>query len=176
MSNIFGPARQNGLVVANLDEAVKRWVGKLGAGPFYVVRHLPLDYFTYRGRPSSPDISVALGNLGELQIELIEQHNDEPSPYLHFVNTKGPGLHHISAWTAAYDEDLERIRDRGFTPDCEGQISGLARFAYFDSDATDGSAFEISDLGAGNEYGAIHDLIRQAAVDWDGSDPIRSLS
>lgn len=54
MSIIFGPARQNGLVVANLDEAVQRWVDKLGAGPFFVVRHLPLDYFTYRGVRAAP--------------------------------------------------------------------------------------------------------------------------
>ncbi|CAJ1584811.1 VOC family protein [[Mycobacterium] wendilense] len=175
MSIIFGPARQNGLVVANLDEAVQRWVDKLGAGPFFVVRHLPLDYFTYRGRASSPDISVALGNLGDLQIELIEQHNDEPSPYRHFLTETGPGLHHISAWTATYDNDLARLRDRGREPDCEGKIAGLSRFAYFESDATDGSAFEVSDLGTEHQFGAFHDLIREASIGWDGSDPVRSL-
>jgi len=175
MSIIFGSARQNGIIVENLDGAIEHWVDEVGAGPFYVLRHVPLDYFIYRGQPSNPDISVALGNVGDLQIELIEQHNEEPSPYLHFRKKKGAGLHHISSWTAQYDADLTRIRARGFVPDCEGRITASASFAYFGADAVDGSAYEISDLGTDNEYGAVHDIVRHAAADWDGSEPVRSL-
>lgn len=175
MSYLFGPARQNGMIVEDLDAAVDHWVRNVGAGPFFVLRHVPLDHFTYRGRPSEPDISIALGNFGDLQIELIEQHNDAPSPYLHFRQHKGVGLHHISGWTQRYDETLTELRDRGFTPDCEGGITGAARFAYFRADAVDGSVVEVSDLGADNEFGAIHAMVRQAAVDWDGSEPVRNL-
>lgn len=175
MSYIFGPARQNGIVVENLDTAVHHWVRTVGAGPFFVLRHVSFDYFTYHGQPSEPDISIALGNTGELQIELIEQHNDAPSPHLHFRRHKTSGLHHISSWTERYDNRMAELRDRGFVPDCEGSIAGGLRFAYFNADALDGSAFEVSDLGEHNEFGRIHDLVRQAAVGWDGSEPLRVL-
>lgn len=120
-------------------------------------------------------MSIALGNLGDLQIELIHQHNDAPSPYLNSRTHRGPGLHHISAWTTDFDGTMARISDQGLVPNCEGRITGSARFAYWNAEATDGSAYELSDLGADNEFGAIHDLVREAAVGWDGSDPIRPL-
>ncbi|MDX2937738.1 hypothetical protein [Streptomyces ipomoeae] len=58
----------------------------------------------------------------------------------------------------------------------DGRISGLARFAYFNSRALDGSCYELSDLGKENEYGAVHDMVRVAAVGWDGTDPVRHLA
>ena len=105
MSFLFGGARQNGYMVDDLDAALEHWVEVVGAGPFFVIRHLPLEYFTYHGTPTQPDLSIALGNLGDLQIELIQQHNDAPSPWLNFHTAKGAGLHHISSWTSEYDEE-----------------------------------------------------------------------
>lgn len=46
MSTFFGPARQNGVIVDDLDRALEHWIIEVGAGPFYVIRHLPLDYFS----------------------------------------------------------------------------------------------------------------------------------
>lgn len=176
MSAIFGGARQNGYLVDDLDAALKHWVEVVGAGPFFGMRHIELEGFTYHGKPSSPDLSLAIGNVGDLQIELIQQHNDEPSPWLNFYQAKGAGLHHVSAWTADYDAEIQRLRDRDIVPTAEGTIaSSSCRFAYFNADATDGSAFEISDLGRDNEHGALHDMVREAAIGWDGSEPVRFL-
>lgn len=69
----YGGARQNGLVVDDLDQAI--------AGPFYVVRYLPLKSFRDQGRNSAPDLSIGLGKFGDLQIELIQQRNEAYSPY-----------------------------------------------------------------------------------------------
>ncbi|MFG1667729.1 VOC family protein [Streptomyces sp. Y7] len=175
MSILFGGVRQNGYIVEDLDAALQHWVKAVGAGPFFVARHLPLEYFTFQGSSRIPDLSVALGNVGDLQIELVHQHDDAPSPYLYFRQHKGAGLQHISSWSRAYDDDLARLRERGIVPECEGKIVGAPRFAYFGTDALDGSCYEMSDLGPDNEYGVVHDLIREAAVDWDGSDPIRDM-
>ena len=176
MSRFFGAARQNGVIVEDLDRALDQWINKIGAGPFYVIRHLPLDYFSYLGQSSSPDLSIALGNVGDLQIELIQQHNDAPSPYLDFRTQRGPGLHHISAWTLDFDGAMATLQEQGLVPNCAGRITGSCRFAYWNADATDGSAYELSDLGSNNEFGMVHDLVREAAVGWDGSDPVRPLN
>lgn len=176
MSHIFGPARQNGIVVENLDNAIERWVTTMGAGPFFVLRHLPLDYFKYHGELTEPDISIALGNIGDLQIELIEQHNDAPSPYLNFRRSKSSGVHHVSSWARNYDDMIADLDRRGYAPDCEGRIAGSARFAYFNSDAVDGCAFEVSDLGVDNQFGMLHDLVRHASLAWDGTEPVRPLN
>ncbi|MDO3401694.1 VOC family protein [Mycolicibacterium neoaurum] len=175
MSRIFGPPKQNGFVVENLIAAARYWIDVNGAGPFFVLRHLRFEYFRYHGQATAPDISLAIGYLGDLEVELIQQHNQEPSPYLTFGSAKGDGLHHISSWTTDYEQTLAGLATSGRIPDCEGRIVGASRFAYFNSDALDGSAFEVSDLGPSNEFGLLHEFARDASIGWDGSEPIREI-
>lgn len=173
MSLLFGGARQNGFIVEDLDAALQHWVHDIGVGPFFVLRHLKLERFVHHGQETSPDLSIALGFLGDLELELVQQHNDAPSPYLHYRQHKGAGLQHMSSWTRSYDDTMSSLRGRGLMPDTEGTIAGGTRFCYFGADALDGSCHEIADLGADNEFGVVHDMVRAAAQDWDGTDPIR---
>ena len=76
--------RQLAYVVKDMDAALKYWVDVLKVGPFYLFEHCPLRNQRYRGNPSNVDVTLALGNSGALQIELIVQHNDEPSVYKEF--------------------------------------------------------------------------------------------
>lgn len=41
-----------------------------------------LDGSTCRGGPAEIDMSAAVAQSGSVQIELIAQHDDKPSPYL----------------------------------------------------------------------------------------------
>ena len=172
---LAGIARQNGFIGEDIEAACQHWVRRFGAGPFFVVRNLRLASFRYQGVESDPELSIALGNLGELQIELIQQHNDAPSPYRDFAQSKRAGLHHISAWVNDYDAELARQLALGAEPDCEGQLSDGMRFAYYGSTAVDGSALEIADLGPNNELAAGFELVRQAHIAWDGEEPVRFL-
>ena len=62
----------------------------------------------------------------------------------------------------------------GYKVGHEGQIGGeQGRFAYFDTEAHPGTVVEISDVSG--PKGRFFDLVRQASVDWDGSDPVRQL-
>ena len=49
MSRVFGPMRQMGFVVRDMDRALKYWTGTLGIGPFFVVRRLPLEHLAELG-------------------------------------------------------------------------------------------------------------------------------
>ena len=108
MNRFFGKVNQNGYVVRDIDAALKHWTEVMGVGPFYYVESVPIDYFSYKGVSQDLEISVALGNTGDLQIELIQQRNDAPSIYLDFLEAGHEGLQHMSYWTKTYQEDYDR--------------------------------------------------------------------
>ena len=114
MSRFFGGIRQNGYVVTDLDAAIRYWTTAVGVGPFYRLDHVPLDYFTYQGEPSAPDLNIALANLGDVQIELIQQLNDAPSPWRNFAVAKGAGLHQCVGLDADLRRRPEEARRDGF--------------------------------------------------------------
>tara|TARA_R110002110_G_scaffold31396_3_gene110733 strand:+ start:5781 stop:6311 length:531 start_codon:yes stop_codon:yes gene_type:complete len=172
MSRFFGKVCQNGYVVRDIEAALKHWTEVLGIGPFYYIEHVECDWFTYRGEPSPVDVSLALGNTGDLQIELIQQHNDAPSMYRDFLNAGQEGLQHMSYWTKDFQSDYDRALAAGFKPGQEGQIGGPdGRFAYFDTQTHPGTVIEISSIAGPQE--AFFEGIRRDAIGWDGRDPVR---
>src|SRR4030095_13293249 len=92
MSRIFGPVRQDGDVVRDIGGSLHHWTTVLGVGPFFYFERAPITEFTYRGQSSPIDVSIALGNSGDLQIELIQQRNDAPSMYRDFLAAGREGL------------------------------------------------------------------------------------
>lgn len=171
MSHLFGPITQSGFVVSSLDDALDYWTGTLGIGPFFRFDHVELEHFHYRDQPSAVDLSIALANSGDMQIELIEQHNDAPSLYLDFLNKHGPGLQHYSVWSDDYDSQMSLLAGQGIRVLAEGQIANGARMVYFEGGDGAQPVMEMSDLtpAAAN----IYRMIRAAAATWDGSDPVR---
>jgi hypothetical protein len=71
MSRLFGPLRQMGLVVRDIDRAMQHWIEVCGVGPWFVAEKLPLDGFWYKEQPYDIHITVALANSGDVQLELI---------------------------------------------------------------------------------------------------------
>ena len=76
----IGEIMQLAFVPADFDAALQHWIG-LGAGPFFALDHVRLEDVTYLGKPAEIDFSMVIGYWGDLQIELIRQHNDAPSIY-----------------------------------------------------------------------------------------------
>ena len=94
--------RQLAYVVRDLDAALKYWTEVLKVGPFFRFDHCPLLDQRYYGKPSNTDVTLALGNSGDLQIELIYQHNDEPSVYKEFLDAGRVGVHHFGMMPVDY--------------------------------------------------------------------------
>jgi len=175
MSRIFGPARQNGYVVRDVRAAMDHWIKVMGVGPWYYIDRVKTDYFRHRGRDSGIEMSIALANSGNLQIELIQQRNDAPSMYREFLAAGREGLQHMSFWTTDYQALYDRALALGYKVGHEGRIGGeKGRFAYFDTEAHPGTVIEISDISGGK--GRFFERIRQAAANWDGTDPIRLVT
>jgi hypothetical protein len=76
MSRLFGPMRQVGIVVRDIDKAMRHWVEVCGIGPWFYAEQLPLTEFRYKGRVYDIKMSVALANSGDVQLELSQQRCD----------------------------------------------------------------------------------------------------
>lgn len=179
MSRTFGIMRQIAFVVHDLDAALGYWTQTLGVGPFFVLRNVSPETFQYRGQPSPPPrLTIALANSGDVQVELIQQHDDRPSAYRDFLDSGREGFQHVSSWLtrAEYDETVTRLQAAGTPIAHEGTIAGSGvRFAYFATDsAAGGLLYEIADVMEPNAYPMMQ-MIADAARTWDGSDPVREI-
>jgi catechol 2,3-dioxygenase-like lactoylglutathione lyase family enzyme len=172
----LGPIRQVAYVVDDLDAALAYWIDVLGVGPFFRFDRIHLAKCVHRGVPTDPELSVALAQSGGVQIELIVQHDDEPSAYTDSIAAVGHGAHHLALWTAELDRHTAVFRARGLTELQSGSSSGdpSERFAYFAPPAAGGTILELVEVHAAKAewYGFVAD----AARDWDGRDPVRPAS
>ena len=77
----LGDVMQLAFVPGNFDATLKFWSETMGVGPFYVLCRNKTEWARYRGVETLPELSVAFGHWNDMQIEIIQQHNDVPSPY-----------------------------------------------------------------------------------------------
>lgn len=177
MSRLFGATAQLGLVVEDFDAAIAHWTGVHGVGPFFHFRNVAVDDYRYRGQPGpAPVVSIAFGYSGDVQVEIIAQHNDAPSCYREFLDSGRQGIHHVSSFldTTGFDAAHAAMLANGNAELHAGAIGGI-RFAYFDTDTAPGACVcEISESGQA-EVKALFDSFREAAREWDGSEPLRPM-
>ena len=133
---------QMGYVVVDLQAAMAKWADTLGVGPFRTIDHVTIEGGCYRGSPTAVDISVALAESGDIQIELIEQHNDVASCYRDLFAPGTQGLHHVAIHTSEYDAEVARYESLGCPLAFGGTYQGT-RFAYMDTSANLGIMVEV---------------------------------
>jgi hypothetical protein len=73
-------------------------------------------------------------------------------------------------WTEEFDADYELAIEAGCQVAHRGTLAG-GRFVYFDTRYPFGCAIELSEQSPAKK--AVFGAIRDAAVDWDGADPVR---
>lgn len=177
MSRLFGPIAQLGLVVRDFDAAIVHWTNVQGVGPFFHFREVTVEDYRYRGRPGpAPVVSIAFGYSGDLQVEIIHQHNAVPSCYTDFLASGREGVHHVSSFLdrQGFEQAHARMRKAGSPELHAGSIGGI-RFAYFDTDVAVGVCVcEISESGE-PAVRAVFDQFRLASQDWQGSKPLRPV-
>jgi hypothetical protein len=180
MSRLVGPLRQIGLVVADMQLALEHWTQLMGVGPFILVNDVTFDDYRYMGKAMpGPTVSIAFAQSGDLQIEIIKQHDDVPSGYLDFIKRGAEGMQHLCAWPDSREEFESRraalVRE-GFTIVHEGHARGSdIRFTYFSLGASDSAP--LLELSEGNllPLRPIWEKLKLIARDWDGTDPVRSF-
>ena len=143
LRDLWGPPGQIGYIVHDLEAAAQRWTDTIGIGPWSIFEHAPITGFQYNGSPSAVDVGIALAFMGDVQIELIQQHNDAPSMYRDLIDTYGEGAQHICFYPENYDAAIAAAADAGMTIGQEGDIWGV-HFAYLRGDA--GRVIELAEL------------------------------
>ena len=175
MSLLFAAVRQVGYVVKDIEQAMLQWT-RIGVGPWFYKAEVTSTEFRYYGKASAlPQLSIALANSGDLQIELIQQRDDAPSLYLDSLAKHGEGAQHLAYWTRdRFDDFTTMIVERGYTEGHAGRMGAQrGRYAYFVHRELPSAMIEISESTGGK--GEYFEEIRRAALAWDGSDPVRRL-
>jgi catechol 2,3-dioxygenase-like lactoylglutathione lyase family enzyme len=132
-------------VVSDLPSAEEWFKRTMGISAFHRMENMsfPPDS-TYRGPPSTSSMHLSLAFAGEIQIELI-QPNSGPSLYTDFLDSKGPGLHHVAF---AFEESgfapaVAALKAQGLETLIEGRFEAGTHFAYFDCEVPGASVIEI---------------------------------
>jgi hypothetical protein len=157
---------QAAFMVEDLEAAAMNWVRTTGIGPFLIVPHIELVEYNHRGTPSAGlDFSVALAQSGGVQIELIQQHCDNPSAYRDTIAKGSQGFHHFAVYCEDYDADYRRYKDQGFASAVDG-VFGELRFSYIDTSKAIGCMIELVEKNpAQSEFFA---RVAAEAQGWDG--------
>jgi hypothetical protein len=172
---VFAPGGQYfqvSWVVADLQQAMRRWLDTARVGPFFLNAHVETEAPIYRGRPSSFDYSLAIAQAGSVQIELIEQHDDRPSAYRDSVPAGQDGFHHLACFVDDFDAKLVRLEAQGVDIASSGKFGDM-RFVYADTRASLGCMTEL--LEHTPLIHRVFDAVTAASQNWDGRDPVRDL-
>ena len=170
-----GSIVQSGWVVQDIDSALEAWLAR-GAGPFWLGRHITDIAFDYRGETTSLDLSVAWGQFGPIQIELIQQHGPGQSAFKDSYPMDAPaglgGFHHMGLMNDNFDAAFTGCITQHLECALKGAFNGT-RFAFMDTRVYYGFMIELTEC-----TGSIRDFyaeIEAAATRWDGRMPIRPL-
>jgi methylmalonyl-CoA/ethylmalonyl-CoA epimerase len=144
---MFTETMQIGILVHDLDAAVRRYVDDYGIGPWQFHEFKPGDAKVWleNGHPAKPSTRIASAMVGRVQWELI-QPLDDKSIFAKFLAATGGGVHHIAVAATNFNETLAAEAKRGneLVLSCElsGKFSGI-KVAYLGTQRDLGVILEV---------------------------------
>lgn len=169
------PVHQVAYFVPDIEAAARAHSAIFGSGPFFTFYHVPLSSSVHRGVERPFDHSSAYGQWGDVMLEFVTQHGDEPST-IHDLYPAGKGrygLHHSAVFVDNLDAGIALFEGRGMPLSQLSQTITGTRFAFVDATKLLGHMIELYEpAGAIEQFYA---MVAEAADGWDGSDPIRDL-
>ncbi|MDR3423394.1 MAG: VOC family protein [Xanthobacteraceae bacterium] len=173
----FGP-RDNSIIqiaysVADIEEDMRRYTELLHVGPWFLVGPFVPPKGVYRGAPTKMRVSLAFAYTGELMIELIEQHDREPSVFQEMLKARGAhGFHHWAIGARDFEKTAALYRARGyqeaFSDTAPAPLS--CRVIYFDTGRDLPGLLEVIEINTATEE--VYRGMYQAAREWNGKDHI----
>jgi hypothetical protein len=167
----IGALTQFAYVVEDIDRAMLEFAERLGIGPWFVLGPFRPPEGRYRGRPTSPLVSLARAFTGHAMVEVIAQHDDTPSIWHEGDGPRRYGFHHWATVSTDFDRDVARYQDQGWEEAFYDRLPYGSRVVYLDTTDHLPGFLEIVEYTA--EYERLATEAYLAAVNWDGRDPIR---
>ncbi|WP_040495208.1 VOC family protein [Ilumatobacter nonamiensis] len=164
---MIGSPVQIAYATDDVHAAARRWAER-GVGPFFVLEHITVVDVRIDGEPADFDHSSAYAQWGSVMVELIRQHDPGPDPV---VSTSG--IHHVASFVDDFDVAGDALVADGFPRRLVARTSGGQTFAFHDARASLGHMIEIYERT--DRLADFYDMVRDAATDWNGADPIRVL-
>jgi len=164
---------QTAFITDDIERDMARYTDVLGIGPWFLFERFELTELRYRGRPADFEITLALGNSGGMQYELIQQLDAKPSVYTEVREARGFGFHHYGVGVTDFEAACARHAAAGFEQALSGIAGVGARAAYYDTRDAAYGMVELIEMTP-----VVEDLwsaIQAAARDWDGRDPVRTF-
>ena len=158
--------------VPDVRAGAAKMAADTGAGPFFLAEHIPLNRCIYRGSETTFDHSSAYGQMGNVMVELVQQHSVAPSAIRDMFGPQDEGLHHVACFVDTLEAAIEHHAAHMPLVQHASTAAGVD-FAFLDARPRFGHMVELyepSDMLVG-----FYDMVRAAAEGWDGKDPIRSL-
>lgn len=170
----LGERWQAAYVVRDLGEALRYWTEVLKVGPFIQMdSSRGTRKILYRGQETMADYAVAFAYWGDVQIELVNPINDEPSVFKEFLDSGREGLQHVCYWPDEMDTACAQLEASGFTERTSViHADGTRDIVYYDPPAHLGTMVEIVRMNEDRRayFGRIESLARS----WDGvTRPVR---
>lgn len=167
--------RQLAYKVNDLESAAKAHNARFGSGPFFVARHVALVSSQHRGVEQPFDHSSAYGQWGGVMVELVVQHNPDPSA-LHDMfawGTPSEGLHHAALFVDDLAAMIGQFGAQGAPLVQLSVTTGGTAFAFVDTTGSLGHMLELYEPS--EQLSGFYAMVAKAARGWDGRDLIRDL-
>jgi hypothetical protein len=161
-------------IFEDVDTAVAKWVRLTGAGPFFTLAHVPLLNVVYRGKRTEFDHSMAVGQWGDVQLELMLQHCDNPSHISEMCPDSRPRLTSVSWMVPDMEAEILRMSGQGFPVIWSCNVFDESMSAvWFDTTAVLGCFSEVfvDDPRMRHSFAQC----AKAAVNWQGERPVRPM-
>jgi hypothetical protein len=104
-------------------------------------------------------------------LELVEQHDEVPSVFHERPGPRRYGFHHWAIVTETFDADVEQYAALGYEEAFYDRLPSGSRVIYVDSGRELPGMIELVEYT--EEQDRLYTEIYEAAVSWDGADPIR---
>jgi hypothetical protein len=170
---VFGPVVQLAFHAPNIKKSAAHFSENLGAGPFYLFQHIPLAESYYRGAPTPFDHSSAYGQLGDIMIELIHQHNDAPSAVRDMYDEHTEGLHHAAVFPPSLEKALDIAKDNKFDVALDATTKDGVRFVMVDARKGYGHMIELYEESPA--LSKFYAFVKRKSAGWNGEDFLREL-
>ena len=169
------PIRQIAYFVPDIEAAARAHHAAFGSGPYFVFRRIPIERSVHRGVPQLHVHSSAYGQWGDVMVEFVEQEGTHPSAFhdLYPCGSGRYGMHHVALWVDDLDAAIAEFVDAGMPLAQQLRTETGTDYAFVDASVSLGHMIELYEPT--DQLTGFYATVREAAQDWDGSEPIRSL-